>query len=143
MINSKRFKIPRVMDLLRNSTLLTLQHNMFIWAEHIPSKYNDILFPISETPTPIAGSRDHCLSNPIHSHDSLNWNIQHYITCTNNTTHIKLWEKTFYCLIELCKRKQFPANEVLLTKFVAFLAKSIKYPSIKVYLAAVRHCHIR
>jgi hypothetical protein len=36
-----------------------------------------------------------------------------------------------------------PANELLLTEFVAFLAKSIKYPSIKIYLAAVRHYHVR
>jgi hypothetical protein len=36
-----------------------------------------------------------------------------------------------------------PADESLLTEFVAFLAKSIKYPSIKIYFAAVRHYHIR
>ena len=36
-----------------------------------------------------------------------------------------------------------PASETLLSEFVAFLAKSIKYPSIKTYLAAVRHYHIR
>jgi hypothetical protein len=36
-----------------------------------------------------------------------------------------------------------PADELLLTEFVAFLAKSIKYASIKIYLAAVRHYHIR
>ena len=45
------------------------------------------------------------------------------------------------------KRKQveqcLPADELLLTEFVAFLAKSIKYASIKIYLAAVRHYHIR
>ena len=44
------------------------------------------------------------------------------------------------------KRKQLeqclPADELLLTEFVAFLAKSIKYASIKIYLAAVRHYHI-
>lgn len=28
-------------------------------------------------------------------------------------------------------------------RFVAFLDKSIEYPSIKTYLAAVRHYHIR
>ena len=45
------------------------------------------------------------------------------------------------------KREQLqqcmPANESLLTEFAAFLAKTIKYPSIKIYLAAVRHLHIR
>ena len=37
----------------------------------------------------------------------------------------------------------FPANEELLMKFVAYLAQSIKHSSIKCYLAAVRHLHIR
>ena len=45
------------------------------------------------------------------------------------------------------KRKQvtqcLPADEPLLSEFVVFLAKSIKYPSFKTYLAAVRHYHIR
>ena len=36
-----------------------------------------------------------------------------------------------------------PATEALLTEFVAFLAKSIKHSSIKTYLAALRHYHIR
>ena len=36
-----------------------------------------------------------------------------------------------------------PADEQLLSEFVVFLAKSIKYPSIKTYLAAVRHYRIR
>ena len=34
-------------------------------------------------------------------------------------------------------------QESLLTEFAAFLAKTIKYPSIEIYLAAVRHLHIR
>ena len=49
--------------------------------------------------------------------------------------------------IHLHKRKQVEqcllADELLLTEFVAFLAKSIKYASSKTYLAAVRHYHIR
>lgn len=36
-----------------------------------------------------------------------------------------------------------PASEELLMKFVAYLAQSIKHSSIKCYLAAVRHLHIR
>ena len=36
-----------------------------------------------------------------------------------------------------------PASEETLMKFSAYLAKSIKHSSIKNYLAAVRHCHLR
>jgi len=37
----------------------------------------------------------------------------------------------------------FPASEELLMKFVAYIAQSIKHSSIKCFLAAVRHLHIR
>ena len=47
MINIKRSKIPRVMDLLRHLTLLTLQHNIFSWAEHIPGKHNKVADALS------------------------------------------------------------------------------------------------
>ena len=56
-------------------------------------------------------------------------------------------EKRFINFVLMYKRKPveecLPASETLLSGFVAFLAKSIKYPSIKTYLAAVRHFHIR
>ena len=55
-------------------------------------------------------------------------------------------EKRFVNFVHLYKQKQvdacLPASEALMTEFVAFLAKSIRYPSIKTYLAAVRHFHI-
>ena len=47
IINSKRSPIPRVMDLMRHLTLLTLKHNMYIHAVHIPGKHNDIADAIS------------------------------------------------------------------------------------------------
>ena len=58
-------------------------------------------------------------------------------------------EKRFVNFINLYKRKQVEecllASEPLLNEFVVFLAKWIKYASIKTHLAAVRqrHFHIR
>lgn len=56
-------------------------------------------------------------------------------------------EKRFIEFIHLFKRTTveqcLPAREALLTGFAAFLSRSIKYPSIKIYLAAVRHFHVR
>jgi hypothetical protein len=49
IINTKRSQIPRVMDLMRHLTLLTLQHNMYIRAVHIPGKNNDIADAISRS----------------------------------------------------------------------------------------------
>ena len=79
----------------------------------------------------------------------MNREIQHSINLSLALTTQRTYnsgEKRFIAFIELYKRKQvsecLPANEVLLTEFVAFLAKSIKYPSFKIYLAAVRHYHI-
>ena len=56
-------------------------------------------------------------------------------------------EKRFLEFIHLFKgstmQQCLPASEALLTEFVAYLAKNIKHSSIKIYLAAVRHFHIR
>lgn len=42
MINSKCSKNPRVMDLLRHLTLLTLRHNIYIRATLIFGKRNEV-----------------------------------------------------------------------------------------------------
>ncbi len=47
MINTKRSRIPRVMDLLRHLTLLTLRHNIYIRAIHVAGKHNPIADAIS------------------------------------------------------------------------------------------------
>ena len=47
IINTKRSKIPKMMDLLHHLTLLTLHNNIYICAVHIPGKYNDIADAIS------------------------------------------------------------------------------------------------
>jgi hypothetical protein len=47
IINSKRSRISRVMDLLRHLTLLTLKHNLYIRAQHIPGKRNEIADSLS------------------------------------------------------------------------------------------------
>ena len=55
-------------------------------------------------------------------------------------------EKRFVEFIELkgsTVAHCLPASESFLTEFVAYLAKTIKHSSIKNYLAAVRHYHIR
>ena len=50
MINTKHSQIPRGIDLLRHLTLLTLQHNIFIWAEHIPGRLLKLLYLLLATP---------------------------------------------------------------------------------------------
>jgi hypothetical protein len=56
-------------------------------------------------------------------------------------------EKRLVEFIVLVKRTQveqyLPATESMLTEFVVYLARTIKHSSIKNYLAAVRHYHIR
>ena len=47
MINTKRSHIPRVMDLIRHLTLLTMQYNFYIKAQHIPGKRNAIADSLS------------------------------------------------------------------------------------------------
>ena len=47
IINSKRSRISRAMDLLRHLTLLTLKYNIYIRAKHIPGKCNQTADSIS------------------------------------------------------------------------------------------------
>ena len=47
VINSKRSRIPRVMDLLRSLTLLTLRYNIYFKARHIPGKQNEVADSLS------------------------------------------------------------------------------------------------
>jgi len=47
IINTKRSHIPRVMDLVRHLTLLTLRFNFYIRAEHIEGKHNDVADSLS------------------------------------------------------------------------------------------------
>ena len=48
IVNSKRSRISRAMDLLRHLTLLTLlKYNIYISAKHIPGKYNEIADSLS------------------------------------------------------------------------------------------------
>jgi len=80
---------------------------------------------------------------------NLNADIQRYlglsIAASTNQTYSS-GEKQFLDFCQLYRPTNlpmFPANEELLMKFVAYLAQSIKHSSIKCYLAAVRHLHIR
>ena len=76
--------------------------------------------------------------------------IQHYLNLSVASTTKQTYgagERNFLNFISHFKQasveQYLPATEVLLTEYVAYLAKTIKYTSIKTYLAAVRHYHIR
>ena len=47
VINSRRSKVPRVMDLVRDLTLCTLQHNFYFRAVHVPGINNNIADSLS------------------------------------------------------------------------------------------------
>ena len=47
IVNSKRSRIPRVMDLVRHLTLVTLRHNFYPRAKHIEGKKKEIADSLS------------------------------------------------------------------------------------------------
>ena len=70
---------------MRHLTLLTLKHNMYIHAVHIPGKHNDIADAISrfqfqrfQKLAPNADTNP-CQINSTNINDSLNKEIQNYI----------------------------------------------------------------
>ena len=82
--------------------------------------------------------------------ENLRGDIQHYISLSIASSTKQTYsagEKRYIDFVTRFKQQSLeqclPATEAILTEFVAFLAKSIKYASIKTYLAAVRHLHMR
>ena len=47
IINSGHSKVPRIMDLLRALTLISMKHNFFVRARHVPGVYNVIADALS------------------------------------------------------------------------------------------------
>ena len=47
IINGKKAKCPKIMHLIRYLTLLTLQHNFYCRAEHVPGMHNEIADSLS------------------------------------------------------------------------------------------------
>ena len=47
VINSRKSKVPRVMDLVRDLTLCTLRHNFYFQAVHVLGKHNNIADSLS------------------------------------------------------------------------------------------------
>ena len=47
IINSGHSKVPRIMDLLRALTLISMKHNFFVRARHVPGVHNVIADALS------------------------------------------------------------------------------------------------
>ena len=88
------------------------------------------------------------MPNTIHTPGDLNNDISYYlglsIAASTKQTYSSA-EKRFleFCLLYRPPSGKFmPVDENTLVQYTAYLARSIKYSSIKSYLAAVRHLHI-
>ena len=92
--------------------------------------------------------RANSMPSTIHSPGDLNNDISYYlglsIAASTKQTYSSA-EKRFleFCLLYRPPFGKFmPVDENTLVQYAAYLARSIKYSSIKSYLAAVRHLHI-
>ena len=93
--------------------------------------------------------RANSIPSAIHTPGDLNNDISYYlglsIAASTKQTYSSA-EKRFLEFCLLYRRpcgKFLPVDETTLVQYAAYLARSIKYSSIKSYLAAVRHLHIR
>ena len=142
------------MDLVRHLTLLTLRFNFCIRAEHIEGKRNDIAASLSRFQmdrfrelAPHA-NRDPCLvpSELL----KIQWQTSGAILIcrllilqSGPTVQRKKTFIQFLSLYRPLHAQSLPTDEDTLIQYVAYLAKSVKHSTIKGYLAAVRHFHIR
>jgi len=79
----------------------------------------------------------------------LNADIQKYLSLSVAASTKQTYTSGERRFLDFCtlhsprKSTPLPTNEETLIQYVAYLAKTIKHSSIKGYLAAVRHLHIR
>ena len=70
IINSRHSKVSRIMDLLRALTLLSMKHNFFVCARHVPGVHNVIADALSRfqeprfREAPPKANRDPCTIPP-------------------------------------------------------------------------------
>ena len=154
IVNSKRSRIPRVMDLVQHLTLLTLRHNFYPRAKQIEGKRNDTADSLSHfqmdrffrlalhadpAPCPVPGPS---------TLGDLHADIQNYLSLSVAASTRKIYSSGERRFLDFCtlhsphKSTPIPTDEETLIQYVAYLAKTIKHSSIKGYLAAVRHLHI-
>ena len=84
-MNSKRSRIPRVMDLVRHLTLLPLRHSFYPRAKHIEGKRNDTADSLSRFQMdPFFQAGSPCRPSPVSCAPStlgdLNADIQNYLS---------------------------------------------------------------
>ena len=82
-----------------------------------------------------ATCRANSVHSTIHTPRDLNNDISYYLGLS-----IAASTKQTYSSAE---KRFVPVDENILFQYAAYLARSIKYSSIKGYLAAVRHLHVR
>ena len=93
--------------------------------------------------------RANSVPSTIHTPEDLNNDISYYLglsIAASTKQTFSSAEKRFleFCLLYRPPFGKFmPVDENTLVQYAAYLARSIKYSSIKSYLAAVRHLHIR
>ena len=89
------------------------------------------------------------MSHPTRTPGDLNGDISRYLSLSLAASTQQTYSSGEKRFLEFCylyrpqNGKFLPTAEDTLIQFVAYLARSIKHSSIKSYLAAVRHWHIR
>lgn len=152
IVNSKRSHIARAMDLVRHLTFVTLRYNFYPRAKHIEGKKNEIADSISRFKMDrfrrLAPHAD-LVPCPVPPALLLNADIQNYFSLSVAASTKQTYTSSEKRFLEFCafnspqKSTHLPTDEETLIQYAAYLAKTIKHSSIKGYLAAVRHLHIR
>ena len=150
ILNSGRSRAPRIMDLLRFLVVISMKHNFFIRACHVPGLSNEIADALSHFPGSCSNSRANPLHHPAFAHDPLKDEVTTYanwgLAWTTNRMYTS-GEKHFiqFCLMNRLISNEgdiLPASEGTLIYFSSYLARKVKHSTIKLYLAAVRNFHI-
>ena len=130
------------MDLVQHLTLLTLEHDFYLKTVHIEGKKNEIADSLSRFQIERFWSLAPHAQQALCPVPSILLGLS---TAASTKQTYSSVEKRFleFCLLYRPLFGKFmPVDENTLVQYAAYLVRSIKYSSIKSYLAAVRHLHI-
>ena len=136
---------------MRFLVLLSMKHNFFVRARHVPGVSSDIADVLSRfqderfrasAPKPQKKNVYH----PAFTKEEVQTYAKWGMARTTNRVYELGEKRSFqFCLSNRLMSREsdiLPASEITLIYVASYLARTIKHSSIKLYLAAVRNLHI-
>ena len=134
VINSRRSKVPRVMDLVRDLTLCTLQHNFYFRAVH-NNMADSLSFPDGMLPPDSTPSQCNTRPHPSLFVQAPAKEAERYLGMSLAPSTEKTYGSGMRQFFTFCSQMyvnpQLPIREDILINFSVAMARSVQYTTIR------------